>query len=1369
VDLDNVAACLDPRDWQQIYHDNLRSTSPSVGPQTAAFAFYYQFELKVPTRPTSPSDLTYYKITYHSICAMLTNYFKATKSRKLPIAPRSPEDDQASKMDAQSETDTTVPATAPAPQATVIEASSSGRGTVSISDAERVPVMDTENESTVTPTAGIMARQTADGPLSATSIPNAADEAVSSPLASSLAANAPQDVQLSMPIDTGVSTSEITSTDAEVNAGDGDTAEVQGQHLAESGGAHNEVQAPQVGDGNESTVADMLATEASTDVIVRPTADMNIVSMDDMVLSAAQSSCKDTHRATDVNDNSEHKGCLCKYRPSTVIPSFQGRAKSVPAACGTHYSYVANWPPQDPPTCDYGRRLDVFPPKDAPLHVWIQAYALRWGVWSTEVKDDTKRAQLLEVVTEKMKAAWETAIVEGHYIRPRETIVDMTYARADGEGQDHQDKRGRKRAQSPTRLPAGFAHEGKDPYAVTNGELAQNQITMEMIRTRVQDNDYEAGELLLDDVLNGLPDGRERLVERDWSATYHPSVPGRNLLMYSLWAVQDARYNVLKLKNLMKHFTKEQQKKNTLSRIETYQEREAQHLALATELRLRQSNDLDAADEDNLETEPVDLTSEASSDEENSVNGTSAQTQGSNENVILELAREVVTANNEQGLLECFTTKELRGDDFAPGGNLTVDVNDKFKAAGALLGDIYRDIEHIIRFRNSMKGHQPSEMIKMGHDARLVNDRIDNSRAILRQTLKDDLQLDATDTLETRDNTRGSDDNDPVDGYELYQDAPEFSTDAGSNRDQFTTGMDVDSRPDSPPGVAVTTTTGAQHGLGINTDTNDQAQVPSTTSSVSPVAFNGTFSNNAPLQQAPNAASILQASAQMSQPGPNTALPPSQTDLKQAYINEQWIPFLKRALTERGLPPLNGMVSLWPQIKDILTQLGFTAEERNEQLRRFKAGFDAYVRKNSASQPIDASAHSPPLSINAPSPAQSHASLQNAPASSWPSDAEILKAIPPQGVHISHLIRLFDKRIGQYRPQFFQNVQRLALVSPQHVIHPRPSMPPTSRQYNTLPPSQAATPVAQSQNMSPSSPMLPPTQGRAVLKLKYPPRSSTSPTMTLQDDSQMPDEFKSTTVEGSRGFSFRHLPHATLEQRRRMDDHVGEYISKTAKARKKNPFGQYITFHDPNDPSGPVILHGFWENQNGSQPDGSEWFFNGEDVPADWDMTQGASDAASQGLHASGSSALGYQHSLETSDQAQPKLKLKFNTSTQAAAPTGQYNPQAGSNFNFQSAYSAPPGSPMVQHMPRGRARNTYQPSYGMGSIDPTQLLMPQNQSSLQAYAQGQGQAAGQGGVKKGTKRGGSGSRGGGKKKRRKTKLEFDDQDDSGDYDPGRD
>lgn len=1272
-------------------------------------------------------------------------------------------------MDAQSEIDTTVAASAP--QAAVIEDTATTSKRTSTPDIEQASVMDAENGSDVTPTTYITPRQTADGPFGAIPTPNAVEEIMVSPQAGSLATNAPQDAQHEKQMNTNVSASQTVSTVPEVDVGDGNMRDVQGQHFDNNGGTNVEVQTPQPGNSNVPIDSQMLDAETPTEINVQPTVNKDMVTKDDVALVPAQSSLGDAHGATAISDNPEHKHCLCKYRPSPNTSLHRGRAKSVPATCGKHYSYMANWPPLDPPTCDFRLQLDVFPPKDAPLHLQIQAYALRWGVWSAEVKDDAKRAQLLGVVTEKMKAAWETAIVEGYYVRPRETIIDMTYARTDGEGQDNPDKRGRKRAQSPTRLPAGFAHEGKDLYAVTNGELAQNQITMDMIKTRVQTNDYEAGEPLLDDVLNGLPDGRERLVERDWSATYHPSVPGRNLLMYSLWTVQDARYNVLKLKNLMKHFTKEQQKKNTLSRIETYQEREAQHLALATELKLRQSDDQYSDVEDNMETDPVDHTSGTSSDEEESVKGALAQPQGSTENAIVDLAQKVVSANKEQSLLECFTARRLCGDDFKAGGSLTVNVNDKFKAASAILGDIYRDIEHVVRFRSSMKGHQPSEMIKMGYDARLVKNRIDHSRARLHQILKDNLQSGTPSTLENGDTTMGSDDNEHVDAHELYQDAQEFSTDDGDGRDESKISTDIEAQPACyPQDVAATTTTaGVQHGLGINSNTNAQAQVPSASSSVTPASFRSNTSNTAPLRQAPNAATLVQAPEQTSRPGRSTTLLRTPVDLKQAYINEQWVPFLRVALAERGLPPLDDTITLWPQIKDILIRLGFTTEERNEQLRRFKAGFDAYIENKGASQPTDTAPHSPPRSVNVPSPAQSHASPQTSPPPSWPSDVEILRAIPPQGVHISYLVQLFDKRIGQYRPQFIQSVQRLALVSPQHVIHPRPSMPAASRQYNTFPPPQATTPVAQSQRMPPSPQMHPSGQGRPVLKLKYPPRSLTSPAITLQDDSQMPDEFKSTTVEGSRGFSFRHLPHATLEQRKRMDDLVGEYITKTTRSRKRNPFGQYVTFHDPNDPSGPIVLHGFWDNQDDSRPEGSEWFFNGEDVPGGWDMEHGVHDAVGQGLCTSGNGAHGYQHDLQTSGQAQPKLKLKLNAPAQGAASTDRYNVSAGFNTNSQSDYGAPQGLSMMQNMPRGRAGATYQPSYGMGSIGEAQFSMPQNQDGVQAYGQGEGQGAGQGRGKKGTKRGGSGSRGDTKKKRRKTKLDIEDQDDSGDYDPSRD
>ncbi|KAK5948108.1 hypothetical protein OHC33_010856 [Knufia fluminis] len=1303
---------------------------------------------------------------------MLSSYFKAAKSRIPHTIPNLPRPDQSSKMEANPD----INASTAAPVADMVHQTAADGEMDTPTAPNQASNMTVETEGTSATLPSIMDTQgAAEGLFIAPVGPEIAEETVVSPQASFLLEAANQSAHQATPMETDTVDGEVMSDALVDNTGDEDIGDALLQHPEETSRASEDVGTALLESVNESSHTPSLAAETYTSDAEQPTADQSMVSSDDMVLSAVPSGADDAEGIVPVNGHSEHNNSLYRYRPSADIPEFRGRSKSASVQCGDHYTYMANWPPQDPPKCDLGLRTDVFPPKDAPIHVWIQAYALRWGVWSAEVKDDAKRAQLLDVVGEKMKAAWETAIIEGHYVRPRETIVDMTYTRADGDGQDSQDKRGRKRAQSPTRLPAGFAHEGKDPFAITNGELAHHQITMDMIKARVEARDYEDAELLLDDVLGNLPDGRERLVERDWSATYHPSVRGRNLLMYSLWVVQDARSNVFKLNNLMKHFAKEQQKKNTISRIEIYQEREAQHLALATELQRRQATEQDAADEDNMETDPVDLTSDTDSNEAGSGEDSLSQTRQVTEALILSLAREVITANNEQALLDCFTTRNLRGEDFAAGGSFTVDINDKFQAASATLGNIYSGIEHVLRFRRAMKGRQPSEMIKMGHDARLIKDQIDKARGRLRQILKDDLQLTVVGTLETEGTPSGSDENEPVRDSEVYQDAQEFSNEVSNDQSQSTPGVN------GPPGhnlypqdAAANNTAGTLHGLGINTNASAQAQAPHANSMMPPATTGSSLATSTPPQPPPMTASASPTPAQSSAPlsGSSTSSSQMQTDLKQSYIDELWVPFLKKALADQGLPPISEPITIWPQIKDIMTQLGFSAEERNEQLRRFKSGYDTYVESKGIARPTNGPSQSPTPSVVAPSPALSHASLRSNAPPSYPTDAEILAAIPPQGIHGRHLMQVFDKRVSQHAPQFYQTVQRLALIHPQtHMVYQKQQVPSVSRQYNTLPPPPARGPTPQSQDVSHTTQMLPPAQARpGIVKLRYPPQHS-SPSLPHQDESQMPPELQTTTVEGSRGFSFRHLPHATLEQRKRMDEAVGDYITKTCKARKKNPFGQYITFRDPNEPNGPIILHGFWDNQDGTRPAGSEWFFDGEEVPANWDMERGVLVGAGDGAgeDAYSSMAVG---------QARPKIKLNVGGQRQEEMGTGRQNAQGASSLDYYANYGVAPGSQqMSAAMQRGRGRGqtatAYQPSYGMGSIDPAQLSVPHVQSDLGGYGQGQVYAQGQGqgqatGAKKGTKRGGSGSRGGAKKKRRKN-VQFEDQDDSGDYDPSRD
>ena len=298
--------------------------------------------------------------------------------------------------------------------------------------------------------------------------------------------------------------------------------------------------------------------------------------------------------------------------PIKTIKSPIQRPKSAPLVCGRHYIYSANWPPIKSTTCahdcSFNQRNDVYPPADAPLHVWIQAYALRWATWASSIEDPARRAELLDKVTERMRESWDTAIKEDYYPRPKGmTIVN--------ESNTTQAKRSRKRALSFSQLPAGFAFENNDKYGVTNGELATYNLSMDQIKDRAKKEDFVEGEKRMQEIMNNLPNKREEITIRDWSSCSVPSVIGRNLLMYCFYVVQESRKDVRKLTTLIQGFKRDQQIRITEKRISIHTERELQHMALATEIALQEPSNLDnegeledqenVADEDTVEEESM--------------------------------------------------------------------------------------------------------------------------------------------------------------------------------------------------------------------------------------------------------------------------------------------------------------------------------------------------------------------------------------------------------------------------------------------------------------------------------------------------------------------------------------------------------------------------------------------------------------------------------------------------------------------------------------------------------------------------------------------------------------------------------------------
>lgn len=984
---------------------------------------------------------------------------------------------------------------------------------------------------------------------------------------------------------------------------------------------------------------------------------------------------------------------LTRYRPVTELPQLQGRKCKTPPPVGSGWSVSPTWPPPKPYRGMPPVRPDVVPPEGSPLHVHIQAYALRWGTWATQIKDDTLREQMLKWVTDKMREAWETAIKEGYYPRPDGMLGQTDHARSGSDGQTKQ--RGRKRAQSPSKQPAPFAHEGKDALAVTNGELATIGITMEMINDRVVAKDFEAGELLLDEVLSSL--GKDKIEVRDWCRTYRPSVPGRNLLMYSLYAVQEARSEVQKLRRLYTYFTKDIQKKNTQIRIDTYNERAQQFLALATEIQLSRLEDggSDACTQpgDIEEVQQVNLTSDSSSVEVVDEEEQSADdTPGLSKNAVIEIARDVLLATDEHALVTSLASRGLQAEDFSlEAGQDGLDP--KTQEARQLLAQIHKFVTQVVRVRQAMsKTHLPGDKIKFGHDARLMKEKIGIARGKLRILLAAELGL------HTQPATAGSQPVPVPNAPNFYQPGTD-EHDASPTHDVAPDFVDLPPPMTSIPGPSQTSTS---HGQMEPTS----ATPPQPVQSLLSMPEHQT-TNVVPAAQLQEPNLPMQTPTKLEKGAcPEGAAQGNVQDstAKQAYIDQHYLPWLNEKLAKRQLSPIQGSLSGWQDIKGHLTQLKFGSKDRNVELRKFKAGFEEWCAKNkgsfSQSGPCQPSQSQLPafvmpttsgLTTNT-SPSGTLAPMLNYAELGRPSDAEILTAIPPTGIHSSILGKMFIQRFGGDIRALRDTIRRLAFVGAENMIYPpRPQptqphaqtqssqqptmsmnghhfMPNRSQfsQYNVMPPR-----MAPSQSKMPNQPMtlpLPsplPTQHLHLTPTPLPLSATTNmPTsphqvVTLklnnhgfnqftdnaspstQDRSPIAPDYSSHEVNSSRGFTFRHLPNATLEQRKRMDDHVNGYIAQTIKSKRRR-HGQYVTLTDPEDPQGPPVMHGIWDvNNKGTRPTDVDWFYNGGDIPADWAVENAATvnDVQIQGDDG--------DWAEQAQQQKRPKLRLSVKSQSQ--------------------------------------------------------------------------------------------------------------------------
>ncbi|KAK5071754.1 hypothetical protein LTR64_004469 [Lithohypha guttulata] len=1041
------------------------------------------------------------------------------------------------------------------------------------------------------------------------------------------------------------------------------------------------------------------------------------------------------------------------------LPTLPIRSQTASPKCGSHYTSLANWPPPEPASCDNAQRLDIYPPKDAPLHVWVQAYALRWGTWTADIKDEAVRERVLSAVTEKMKEAWVTAITEGYYARP---TIDEHQHDSDG-----QTKPGRKRAISPSKQGAGFVviDGGKDKLAITNAELAEHSLTIDVINERVKSRDFEAGELRFNEVLEVL--GSRDIVITDWSATRYPTIQGRNLLMYALFVVQDTRTNLRRMQNLLEKFTKEVQKKNTLARIETYQERELQHLALATELALqeRSRSNSDGSGYAN-DAGTVDLTSEVdedASEEVDLVQDLGSEACAAAKHLLIELAQDVLQAESEVNVQRAFTSRDLQLATFSEEG-LKVDNNEGLQTAKALLGQILQHTSHLITTKQRVKNQHPNEIIRIGHDIRLTKQKISNLQQKLHVCLSKDLHVSNVTYLSDHDRTAATQDNIDPQCPSLPSSSLSTVGDALHDTEKQSSPAPV-SMPTRTPNRSTIQSASARDSFRPSNEQagNKPAQYHS---QISPGMSHTTTSPYS--QVVANQSGVPQQVAPPT--GSGTASDPSRLNhieatLKREYINQVWLPFLNHTLMQQGKQPVQGSLDSWRQIKELLSGLGFSAEERNNLLGSFKARFAQYCEQRGIHVTDGTKAQSSTsTATTAASPIPSYASTSHQPSTSWPSDAEILAAIPQRGIPASQLLQAFAPRLNQKQSQFMETIKRLCVYDPSnYMVYPKQTLPPANRKYNTLPPSGHS-----SQATLPS----PKPERPGLVKIKLPPQhSSNFAGLPAQDESDFPDDMKSEEVNESRGFSFRHLPHATFEQRQRMDEEIGEYISKMCKSRTKRHYGQYTIFTDPDDPSGPPVAHGFWDLRDGSKLSGTEWFYNGEDMPEGWNAYGNDGDAGDAQVQQSSTPAT-----------PAPRLTLKVGapgdsvpTTPQSGRRGAQAEPTFDSYNNQQQHFkSIPPPSlynirGRTRHM-QGQAQpqqyNSTNTNTNANTINPAHLFT----SSIDPFAEfttqdedheaeiGTGQAN-----KRAGKRTASNS-GGGRRKKRRT----GDADDA-DYDPNQD
>ncbi|KAI1622625.1 hypothetical protein EDD37DRAFT_482208 [Exophiala viscosa] len=95
-----------------------------------------------------------------------------------------------------------------------------------------------------------------------------------------------------------------------------------------------------------------------------------------------------------------------------------------------------------------------------------------------------------------------------------------------------------------------------------------------------------------------------------------------------------------------------------------------------------------------------------------------------------------------------------------------------------------------------------------------------------------------------------------------------------------------------------------------------------------------------------------------------------------------------------------------------------------------------------------------------------------------------------------------------------------------------------------------------------------------------------------------PADFSSEKVFFYKGFGYRYARQSTLAQRRSMDEALHKYVHSWIKPQKGLDatwrFGKYEALCDPNDGERTTVIHGFWDEKDGSKVKGADWFYDGD-------------------------------------------------------------------------------------------------------------------------------------------------------------------------------